>query len=145
MDAKSLVEELGINFGIELELGDESFCSLEFDHDEIGFEFGEESFYLTADVGIPLRAELFYEKALVANLKANETAGGYFAIEDIYGTLILMKRLPTDMEYTDFENELGQYLKTLRRWKKKLRKDSDRLFEKTPRHEPRTVDTLLAV
>ncbi|MCQ2445249.1 MAG: type III secretion system chaperone [Mailhella sp.] len=120
MDAGSLLGELGRRYGQTFVFSDRGVCSVGFDSDDVDFELAGRSMYFIAEVGSVAGRDRLFPRILKANLSAEETGGGSFAIDGDHGVLLLMKKVAKEMEFDVFEAELVAYLKALRAWKERL-------------------------
>ena len=120
MDARSLLNELGRQYGSTFAFNAKGVCSVGFDSENVDFELVGKSMYLIAEVGSVLNREKTFLQVLKANTNLEETGGGSFAIDGDHNILLLLKKVPAEMEYDVFEAELVTYLKALRAWKDKL-------------------------
>ena len=125
MNGRSLIKQLVRTYGIAIDASEKDYCSLAFDEDDVDFELTDRFTNLIAEIGVPAYPDRFHKMVLAANFDKEETQGAFFGLDENYGNIVLVKILPPQMDYAEFENQIAIFLKVLRRWKEALKLSND--------------------
>ncbi|MDY0221478.1 MAG: type III secretion system chaperone [Desulfobacterium sp.] len=122
MDVKDLITNIGLEFGLKLELNEDSVASLIVDDRfEIEFEYVEDgdSLFVSYALGKLEGSgnEKIYKTLLDANLYGKETGGAIFALDNRTNEVILFFKVKAgETDYELFRSMMERYLNTLIDW-----------------------------
>jgi hypothetical protein len=122
MDAATLVESIGQEFGLALKLNKDHVASLIIDEKfEVEFEFVEslKTLFVSSSLGRLQSAgtEGICKALLEANLYGKDTGGAIFSIDDRTDEVILFFKVePETIAYEDFRAMMERYLNTRSQW-----------------------------
>lgn len=122
MDAATLVQSIGQEFGLTLKLNEHHVASLVIDEKfEVEFEFAEtiNALFVSSSLGRlqPGDTEGLCKALLQANLYGKDTGGAIFSIDERTDEVILFFKVePEKTAYEDFRAMMERYLNTRSQW-----------------------------
>ena len=146
MGVKELITSIGLEFGLKLELNEDSVASLIVDDRfEIEFEYVEDGDNLFVTYALGKLAgkgnEGIYKALLDANLYGKETGGSIFAIDERSNEVILFFQVKAgETNYEQFRPLMERYLNTLIDWSTRYETLVQNAVSEPKRNDPKNFD-----
>ncbi len=125
MDARSLIRELGSTLGLSLELSSDNTCQVVFDTDAVDFEVVAnkgrgEALFLIAELGLRSNEPAVLSRLLEANYLGGATGNATIGLNAESFMLHRQLVISSDASYAAFEQDVVDFVTTLRYWKEWL-------------------------